>query len=413
MAIKFIKNSAALKNKTVFLRADFNEELKDGKLLDDFRIQAVLPTIKLLLKQNCRIIIGSHMGRPEGAKDKKLTLEPAAKDLARLLKRKFIAVDSDLPKAPAGKVVFFKGDITDYDNRQKIKEATATNIIVLENLRFYKAEEDSGVLFAEQLAELADVYVNDAFAVSHHKAASLVAITEHLPSYGGLLLHKEITALNRVMNKPDSPFVLIMGGIKITDKEKALEHLGRLADHILLGGGLANLLLKAQGYEIGRSKSEDSPESLRVAESILRNFKGKLVMPKDLVVAKSLEDKSSIRAVPAYQVQSNDIVFDVGPKTILEFASYIKKAKTIVWNGPLGHFEVKPFHTATMALARLFGGVASRKCFGVVGGGETVTAIHEAGQVQHVDHVSTGGGAMLEYLAGLELPALKALDSKA
>jgi phosphoglycerate kinase len=414
MAIKFIKNSPDLKDKTVFLRLDFNEEVEKKKLMDDFRIQSILPTVQLLLEQNCRLVIGSHMGRPDGKPDKKLTLEPAARDLARLLGKQFVAVDSDFsPNLPAGlasTVVLFRGDITEHANREKIKAAASANIIVLENLRFYPGEEDNGVLFAEQLAELADVYVNDAFAVCHRKAASVVGITEHLPSYGGLLLQKEITALNRVMTKPASPFVLIMGGIKISDKEKTLVHLGRMADKILLGGGLANLLLKVQGYEIGLSKSEDSPESRRVAESILRNFKDKLVLPKDVVVSKSLDDKSSIRAVPAYQVHSDDIIFDVGPETILEFAGYIKNARTIVWNGPLGHFEVRPFHTGTMALARVFGGVAQRKCFGVVGGGETVTAIHEAGQVGHVDHVSTGGGAMLEYLAGEELPALKALS---
>jgi phosphoglycerate kinase len=408
MAIKFIKNSADLKNKTVFLRLDFNEEVEKKKLMDDFRIQSILPTIELLLEQNCRLVIGSHMGRPDGKPDKKFTLEPAARDLARLLNRQCVVTDSELPAHTAEQVVFFRGDITEYDNRQKIKASDA-EIIVLENLRFYPGEEDNGVLFAEQLAELAEVYVNDAFAVSHRKAASVVGVTEHLPSYGGLLLHKEIAALDRVMNKPTSPFVLIMGGIKISDKEKALEHLGRMADHILLGGGLANLLLKAQGYEIGKSISENDAQSLRVAQSILRNFKNKLVLPKDVVVAKSLTDKA-IRAIPAYQVKSDDIIYDVGPQTILEFAGHIKKAKTLVWNGPLGHFEVKPFHTATMALARVVGGVSRGRCFGVVGGGETVSAVHEAGQGEHVDHVSTGGGAMLEYLAGLELPALKALD---
>lgn len=410
MAIKFIKKSKDFQDKTVFLRLDFNEAVEKGRLTDDFRLQSVLPTIKLLLSQGCRLVIASHMGRPEGKPDKKLSLEPAAKDLARLLRRGFVSTKSKFPAAPAGKVVFFSGDITEHATREKIKEATATNIVVLENLRFYKGEEDNGVLFSEQLAELAEIYVNDAFAVSHRKAASLVGITKHLPSYGGLLLQKEIMALNRVMQKPKAPFVLVMGGIKISDKEKTLGYLGKLADRILLGGGLANLLLQSQGYEIGKSKSEDSPESRRVAKSILRNFKDKLVLPKDVVVAKSLGNKKSIRAIASYEVKPDDIIFDLGPKTILEFAGYIKKAKTIVWNGPLGHFEVKPFHTATMALARVVGGVSSRQCFGVVGGGETVTAVRQAGQAAHVDHVSTGGGAMLEYMAGLTLPALKSLD---
>lgn len=409
MAIKFIKNLKALHNKTVFLRLDFNEAVENGKLTDDFRLKSILPTIQLLVEQNCRIIIGSHMGRPEGKWMKKYSLEPAAKDLARLLRRQFISVEKEFPKATGSKVVFFKGDISEHKNREMLKEATASRIVVLENLRFYKAEEDNGVMFSEQLASLADFYVNDAFAVSHRGSASLVGITRHLPSYGGLLLQKEIASLTRVMTKPVSPFVLIMGGIKISDKAETLKHLGKKADYILLGGGLANLLLKAQGFEIGKSANEDSPESKKAVEYILRNFKKKIILPKDVVVAKSLR-KKPVRAVLSYQVNKDETIFDLGPRTILEFAGFIKKAKTVVWNGPLGHFEVKPFHTATMALARVVGGRSQRKSFAVVGGGETVTAVHEAGQGSHIDHVSTGGGAMLEFLAGTELPALKALD---
>ncbi len=409
MAIQYIKKTKEFKQKTVFLRLDFNEAVENGKLMDNFRLKSVLPTIHLLLEQNCRLVIASHMGRPEGKRVKKMSLEPAAKELARLLRRRFVVAEKDFPKAPAEAVVFYKGDISEHKHRELVKKATASRIVVLENLRFYQAEDDNGSLFAEQLASLADVYVNDAFAVSHRKAASIVGITKHLPSYGGLLLQKELVALTKVMDKPKSPFVLLMGGIKITDKAKTLMNLGRKADQILLGGGLVNLLLQSQGYEIGGSASENSPESKKVMDFIWRNFKSKLVMPKDVVVAKGLH-KKPVTAVPAYQVKDSDIIYDIGPQTILQYAAYIKKAKTIVWNGPLGHFEVKPFHTATMALARVVGGRSGSQCFSVVGGGETVAAVHESGQASHIDHVSTGGGAMLEFLAGDKLPGIKALE---
>jgi phosphoglycerate kinase len=410
MSIRFIKNSSKLKDKRVFLRLDFNEEVDHGKLLDDFRLRSVVPTVELLLKQNCRVVIGSHMGRPEGKKDKKYSLLPAARHFAQLLGRQFVESADHIPTNAAGKVVFFTGDITEHEMREKVASSDGADLIILENLRFYKGEEDNGVLFSEQLASMADVYVNDAFAVCHRKAASVAGITKHLPSYGGLLLEKEIAALNHVMNKPRSPFVLVMGGIKISDKQNTLQNLGRKADYILLGGGLANLMLKVQGYEIGLSKSEDNPATRKVADFILKNFKSKIVLPRDVVVAKSLTRKSTIKVVPSYQVKKDDIIFDIGPQAILDFAGYIKKAKTVVWNGPLGHFEVKPFHTATMALARVLGGVASRTAFGVVGGGETVTAVERSHQAPHIDHVSTGGGAMLEYLAGTKLPALQALE---
>jgi len=228
-----------------------------------------------------------------------------------------------------------------------------------------------------------------------------------LPSYAGLLLEKEIKGLDAVLKSGKKPFILMMGGIKISDKVKTIENLGRKADKILLAGGLANLFFLARGYDVGKSKVE--PKGEKTAWLLEKNFKSKIFLPQDVVVANAQMDKNTIRVAEPHAVKSDEIIYDVGPKTILAFARELKTAKTIVWNGPLGMFEHKPFHTSTMALARVVGGVAGRKAFTVVGGGETVDAVRMAHQAEHIDHLSTGGGAMLEYLAGKKLPGIEAL----
>ncbi len=406
MAIKYLK-SANIKNKTVLVRVDVNEPLDGHKLGDDFRLRAIVPTVKFLRAQNCTVILCGHLGRPEGKWDKHLSLRCVAERLSELLELKFVETDNKLPRYPTDHLIFYTGDLESRRNHLQAEDLQPRNIILLENLRFYKGEETNSAFFAKQLADLAEVYVNDAFAVSHRKEASVVAITKYLPSYGGLLLQQEVNNLDYVLKKPKDPFILMMGGIKIADKEKTLKNLGERADKILLGGGLANLLLEKQGIEIGQSKVEG--ENSHLAGYLLRNFKDKLVLPKDAVVAHKNMTKSSIRAVPIYDVRKNEVIFDIGPQTILEFARVLKTAKTLVWNGPLGRFEVKPFHTGTMSLARVVGGISKGRCFGVVGGGETVDAIRLAHQQNYIDHLSTGGGSMLEFLAGNKLPGLEAL----
>jgi phosphoglycerate kinase len=397
-----------LKNKRVLLRIDVNEPLDTaGELADDFRLQAVAPTILQLQKQNCQIILCGHLGRPGGEWNEKYSLRPVAERLAKLLKLKFVTTDSKLPKYPTNHLIFFTGNIEEKNIREQLEQSLSRDVVMLENLRFYKGEESNDAVFAKQLAELANVYVNDAFAVCHRKSASVVAITKHLPAYAGPLLEKEIKHLNYILKQPKKPLVLMMGGMKITDKERTLQHLGRRADHILLGGGLANLLLQAQGIEIGESAVEK--EGRKLAGQLLRNFKDKLVLPKDAAVSNKLYAKSSIRSVPIYNVHKHEVISDIGPQTILQYARILKQAKTIVWNGPMGHFEVKPFHTGTMSLARIIGGISRRHAFSVVGGGETVDAVRMAHQQDYIDHLSTGGGAMLEYLSGNKLPGLEAL----
>ncbi len=407
MSYQYVRESL-VKNKTVLLRVDINEPLDDrGRLLDDFRIRAIIPTIKTLQKYNCNIIIGAHLGRPEGKLDKALSLQPMAERIAELLNHKFVVTNKNSPTYPVKHLVFHTGDITKKEVRTGIKKIAQKEVVVLENLRFYSGEENDGVQFSKQLADLADVFINDAFAVSHRAAASIVGVTKYLPSFAGPVLEQEIKHLDYVMQKAKKPFVLMMGGIKISDKAKTLENLGKRADKILIGGGIANLLLQSDGLEIGQSKVE--ADNIKLAWKLRKNFKDKIVLPKDLVVADKNMSKKSIRVSSVYDIKPRELVLDIGPKTILEFAKILKSAKTITWNGPMGFFEQKPFRTGTFSLSKILGGVGKGKAFVVVGGGETVTAIRQSHQNSYVDHLSTGGGAMLEYLAGNKLPGLTVL----
>jgi len=406
--IKYLKNSS-IKHKTVLLRVDVNVPIdkKTRKVADDFRIQQVLPTIRLLHNNGNKVILCGHLGRPDGQVNEAFGLKAVAERIADLLELKFIETDHKVPNYSIPHFIFYKGDISEDKHIEQLQAIPSKDIVLLENLRFYSGEEENSVAFAKRLASLADVYVNDSFGVDHRKAASVSAITKYIPSYAGLLLEREIKSLEVVLNKSKTPFVLMMGGIKISDKVATLKHLGEKADKILLGGGIASLFCLAKGMEIGISKVER--EASDTAWQLEKNFKGKIMLPLDVVVADKNLDKDSIRVTDPHSVGKQEQIVDVGPKTILAFAKELKVAKTIVWNGPLGLFEVKPFDTSTMALARVIGGVSTRKAFGVVGGGETVDAVRLAGQIEHIDHVSTGGGAMLEFLAGKKLPGIEAL----
>lgn len=408
MAIKYIR-TAKIKNKTVIVRVGVDVPLTaDGKVADDFRLHALLPTIHLLRAQNCKILLCGHIGRPDGKTLPEFSLRPVAEHLAKLLKLAYGESDHGSRYKDAASLLFFPGDIRKESERIRVRAASSHAIVFLENLRFYPEEQAGSTFFAKQLASLADVYVDEAFSVAHRKDASIVAIAKYLPSYAGLQLEQEITNLDRVLKRPKAPFVVMMGGAKISDKIKTLTNLGKKADTLLVGGGLANLFFAARGYEIGKSKAEH--ESVKLAWQTDKNFKGKIVLPVDVVVANSALDKSSIRTCAPHEVKKNELILDSGPKTILAFAKVLKEAKTVVWNGPLGFFEHKPFHHSTMALGRIVGAVGKGRAYAVVGGGETVDAIRQAGQAEYVDHLSTGGGAMLEYLAGTKLPGITALE---
>lgn len=407
MAIKYLK-TAKLKNKTVLMRVDVNVPLdENGRVADDFRIREMMPTLHLLFQQQCKVILCGHLGRPGGKRKAELSLRPVAEYLANMLGIKFVQTQGRFPDYQVRHLVFADGDIRKTPVRKAIMDSPATNVIFLENLRFYPEEEQNDTFFAKQLASVADVYINEAFSVDHHPAASLVPVTKYLTGYGGLVLQKEVIALDAILHHARPPFVVMMGGIKISEKERVLLRLGKKADHLLLTGGIANAFFLSKGFEIGKSAVEEG--SSKLAWQLAHNFKDKVVLPEDVVVANEKLSRASIRVCTPYQVKPSELILDIGPKTILRFAKLLKPAKTIVWNGPLGRFEVKPFHHGTLALARVIGGVSKGKAFSVVGGGETVDAVHKAGQEKYIDHVSTGGGAMLSYLAGDKLPGIEAL----
>ncbi len=409
MSIKQISNEKNLKDKRIILRLDLNESVDEhGKLLDDFRISAALPTIKLLFQNNNRLVIIAHLGRPDGRIVSSLSLRPIAERLAELLKLKFVETNSQLPDYAIKHLIFHTGDLTNKKTTQLLTEQSPKDIVLLENIRYYSGEESADQSFSKQLAELGDVYVNDAFSVSHRQAASVTILPTLLPSYAGPLLSKELSALDVLLSsRYNKPFILLMGGIKISDKSKTLMNLGKSADKILIGGGLANLFLVAQGYEIGQDVDK---ASISAAKQILLNFKHKLILPIDVTCFsphKRTGTKVVVKRIP--EVVKADKVYDIGPATILEFTNILQSAKTICWNGPMGFFEEKPYRAGTLSMAKVIGGLGKRKAFTVAGGGETVAAIRQSGQFDHFDHVSTGGGAMLEYLAGTKLPGIEAI----
>ncbi|MCL5775267.1 MAG: phosphoglycerate kinase [Patescibacteria group bacterium] len=406
--MKYLR-TAKIKNKTVLVRGSVDAPVDQatGLVADDFRLRSFLPTLELLLSGGNKVIVCGKRGRPGGKVKQSLSLKPVAERLAELLDRKFVVSADKLPESPEPCLVFYTGNFQEDKHKKQLSKIAAQHLVVLENLEFFAKELENDLMFGKKLAGLAEAYVNDDFSKCHHLVASIGSVIKYLPGYAGLLLEKEIKSLDAVLKSSKKPFVLMMGGIKISDKVKTIENLGSKADKILLAGGLANLFFMSRGYEVGKSKVE--PKGEKIAWLLEKNFKGKLFLPQDVVVANQDMDRDSIRVTEPHEVKSNEVIYDVGPKTILAFAKELKNAKTIIWNGPLGYFEKKPFHTATIALARLVGGLASRKAYVLVGGGETVDAVKMAHQTEHIDHLSTGGGAMLEYLAGKKLPGIEAL----
>ena len=378
--------STDIKNKKVFLRVDFNVDLDEkGNILSDFRIKAVIPTIQFLLLAGVeKIIIASHLGKPKG-RDEKLSLKSIAEYLGKLLDQPVVFVDDCI-----GEKV-----------KLEIEKSPLQSIIVLENLRFYEGEESNNMDFAKELANLADIFVNDAFGVCHRENASIVAITNFLPSYAGLLLEKEIENLDKFNNNFEKPLVLILGGAKISTKLPLINKFLDKADKILLGGGLVNTILKANGKEIGQSIFES--ELLKEAQKLNAE---NIIMPNDFLIGKSLDDNQA-RAVLAENVNINDWILDIGPETLNNFVKIISNAKTIVWNGPVGYSENPVFRQGTN---KIIEAIVNSQAFSAVGGGETLLALEQAKALEKISFVSTGGGAMLSYLSGEEMPGLKYLN---
>jgi phosphoglycerate kinase len=399
--MKLISELYKLQGKTVLLRADLDAPNKDGKILDDYRICMTIPTIEYLQKRGAKIIIISKNGHKQNE-----SLELVAGHLAKLLDKKFVSSDSKVPDYDPSHLIFFKGDITKPENIQTLKNSKTKDIIVLENIRFYPQETDGDINFAKQLAGLGDIYVNDAFAMMHRNEVSISILPNYMPAYAGLNVEKELRALNTVLNMKAKPFVVMMGGAKISDKVCAIKNLGKKSDQLLIGGGPANLFYFAKGYEIGKSICEK--DQLSLAQDMLRNFKDKIVLPIDVVVAD--QKFQNIRICQADQVKKNELIFDIGPKTIMEFSKSIKTAKKLVWSGPVGYFERKEFSHGTMALAIIFASRCKGQAYGLVGGGDTHEAMDQAKVTNDIDFVSTAGSAVLDYLGGEQLPGIQALE---
>ncbi len=386
-----------IKGKTVLIRVDFNVPLgKNGKILDDTRIHLGLPSIQYALKNGAaKIIIMSHLGRPSGEINPELSLKKVAAHTAKLL------------RAP---VTFI--NTWDFAEIKKTISESKDTVFMLENVRFQKGEGSPNSTFAKSLSTLGDIFLNDAFATAHRAHASNVGITRYIPSFPGLLLAKEVETLNQLMKKPAHPLILIMGGAKMSEKLVTMESLGRTADTILVGGGLANTFFKAQGFEVGNSLAEDALMSK--ARWLLH--RAPITLPVDVMVA----DPANPTATRVVEIDHTsktvcnapECILDIGPKTRELYAGKIKEAKTLLWNGPMGHYEIKPFDRGTIAIAKAISAHARKHVMSIVGGGETIDALNRAKAARKVSWVSSGGGALLLFFGTKQLPALAALTKK-
>ncbi len=385
-----------LQGKRVLVRVDFNVPIEEGRVTDDTRIVAAVPTIKAILEQQPRaVILMSHLGRPKGGPDPKYSLRPTVEVLAKHL----------------GREVAFVDDLIGEKVEQAINALPPGGVIVLENTRFYTGEEKNDPELAQQLARLGDVYVNDAFGSAHRAHASTEGVAHYLPAVAGLLMEKEIEFLGTAIEAPRRPFVAILGGAKISDKIGVIENLLTKADRILIGGGMANTFFAAQGLPMGDSLVEQ--EALETAKNILGKAGEKLVLPVDAVIADAFDATANTRVIRIEEgVPTGWRILDIGPETVRRFGEQLADAMTIVWNGPMGVFEMAPFAKGTFAVAQALAERTARGAVTIIGGGDSAAAVNQAGLADKVTHVSTGGGASLEMLEGLTLPGLAALNDK-
>ncbi len=381
-----------VKNKRVLVRVDFNVPLdKSLRVTDDTRIRAALPTIRYLKEHGARAILCSHLGRPKG-KTPELSLRPVAERLSQLL----------------GVPVAIADDCAGPEVTKAVRQLKPGDVLLLENLRFHAEEEANKPEFAKELASLADLYVNDAFGTAHRAHASTEGVTHYLPAVAGFLMEKEIDFLGTALESPKRPLVAILGGAKVSDKIAVIERLLGLADLVLIGGGMANTFFKAQGYEMGQSLVEN--EKLDVAKELLKKGGKKLVLPVDAVVADKFAADAQSKVVKVNQVPADWRVLDIGPATAEEYKRRLAGAKTVVWNGPMGVFEFPAFAKGTVAIAQALAELKGATT--IIGGGETAAAVEQAGLAGKMTHISTGGGASLEFLEGKVLPGVAALNDK-
>jgi phosphoglycerate kinase len=381
--------------KKVFFRVDFNVPLDEHQnITDDARIRAVLPTLQYALDHQAKLIVASHMGRPGGIVVPELSLAPVAKRLGRLLEKKVIMAK----------------DCIGSETSELLSNMKQGDVVLLENLRYHSEEQKNDDEFAKKLVELCDVYVNDAFAVSHRINASVVAITKYAPVCGaGFLLQKELDYFKQAIANPMRPLVAIVGGSKVSDKLGALENMLEHVDKFIIGGSMANTFLKCSGYNVGKSRvEEDLREVACAVMSMAAERSIKFYLPIDAVVASHFDPKAEIKIVPVQEIPNDWMVMDIGPATSLLYSEALYDAKTIVWNGPLGVFEMDAFSRGTIAMVH---SVANSYALSIVGGGDTDVALHKTGEIDRITYVSTGGGAFLTLLEGKTLPAVAALDA--
>lgn len=384
-----------LKNKKVLVRCDFNVPMDPEKnITDNTRIVAAIPTIKYLLENNCAIILCSHLGRPKGEVKPEFSLKPVAKELSKLLDQEIIMAN----------------DVIGEDAKEKAKNLQQGQIMLLENVRFHKEETDNDAEFSKQLASMAEIYVNDAFGAAHRAHASTTGIAEYLPAVSGFLIEKELKFLGNALNNPERPFVAIMGGAKVSDKIGVIDSLIEKVDTLIIGGGMAYTFFKAQGYEVGNSICEN--DKLDLAKQAMKKAeeKGvKLMLPIDTKIGKEFKPDTESKTVSWKEIPEGWEGFDIGEESIKRFEEEIRKAKTVVWNGPLGLFEFDQFAIGTNSIAKVLSEIDATT---IIGGGDSAAAVRKAGLEDKMTHISTGGGASLEFLEGKKLPGIECLMEK-
>ena len=378
-------------NKKVFVRVDFNVPLKNGKIADDTRIMAALPTIQYLLNNKAAVILASHLGRPGGEKREELSLKPVAEYLRHLIDTK----------------VSFSDDCIGESANLAVGKLEFGEILVLENTRFHIGEKTNDPAMGKELAILADLFVNDAFGTAHRAHASNVGITEYLPAVAGLLLEKEIIYLGNTIADPEKPFTAILGGAKVSGKIGVIKNLVDKVDKILIGGGMANTFFAAIGFKLGDSLIE--PDSIILAKELIDEFGEKILLPADVVIADEFSESAKFKTMLLGDIPDGWRIMDIGPESLLKYEKIVNMSRTIVWNGPMGVFEFKPFAKGTFSLAKI---IAKSSAVTIVGGGDSAAAIKAVGLSKDITHISTGGGASLKMMEGSTLPGLEALDDK-
>ncbi|PAD22838.1 phosphoglycerate kinase [Terribacillus saccharophilus] len=380
--------------KKVFCRVDFNVPMENGTVTDDTRIKAALPTIKHLVEQGAKVILASHLGRPKGEVKEDLRLDPVAQRLSDLLDKEVVKVDQ----------------VQGEEVNQAVESLADGDVLLIENVRFEAGEEKNDPELAKAFASIADVYVNDAFGAAHRAHASTEGVAKHLPAVAGLLLERELEVLGKALSNPERPFTAIIGGAKVKDKIGVIDNLLDKVDNLIIGGGLAYTFIKARGYEIGKSLLEE--DKIDLAKEFMQKAKDKgvnMVMPEDVVVADDFSEDANKREVSIEEIPADWEALDIGPKTRETYKQIVKDSKLIIWNGPMGVFELNAFAEGTKAVGEA---LAEGKGFSIIGGGDSAAAVEKFGLADKMDHISTGGGASLEFMEGKELPGVAALNDK-